>query len=267
MKKLSFGDYQRFGLTEKEAITYSTLLDQGECSVAVLSKTTGNKKGTTYNLLESLIKQGLVEQSQTKPKALFRVTDPAHFRKLIQQQQLQVQENAVLLESLLPHLVSTYNTTTNAPSVRTYEGLEGLKQMYKEMFKSGIKECLIFVSSKGNVQEDDETRNYMREMRNERTKLKIHTRIIGPELENTKYHYLNDNPQRLVKRRIVEQQFLQSPAEFTIWGNCVALTPMRDPQVITVIENTPIAETFRNIFEYMWTRSKPEHERIVKDWK
>ncbi len=266
MESISNTDLQRFGLSDKEAITYSTLLEDGESSVAEISKKTNTKKGSAYNILTALISRGIVEQSQIKPKALYRVTDPAKFRDLIREQQVQVQENASLLETLLPHLVSTYNTTTNAPSVRIYEGLEGVKTVYGEILRSKTKEQLTIVSSKGSMQDDEETRAYIRTMRLERARLHIKNRIIGRELPNTKKHILNDNPELLVERRLVDPQFLNNPAEILIWNNCIALAATRNPQIITVIENESIAETFRNIFEYMWARSQDEHSAIIQSW-
>jgi sugar-specific transcriptional regulator TrmB len=266
MKKLTLTDFQRFGLSDKEAAVYTSLLEHGESSVAEVSTRTRSKKGNTYNLLTSLITQGLVEQSQQKPKACFRVTDPSHFRKLLQKQHLEAQENASLLETLLPHLVSTYTATTHAPSVEVHEGIEGIATHYRKVLQEKPKEILLIRSKFDHS--SPEVDQIVNSAVAERHAKKIFTRIIGPAPSPFPQDFEAYNRLNSLDRHFTASTLLTNlPAQIQIWNDNVAISSLQKPYLVSTIKNTAIAQTFRNIFEFMWTQTAAEHEAITKQGK
>ena len=255
-------DLERFGLTEKEALVYSHLLEKGASSVASISTGTHNKKGNTYNILQSLLKSGLVEQSQEKPKALFRVTDPSFFRALIQKQQSAAQENAQLLENLLPQLITTYTTTTHVPSVKVLEGVEGFAEHYRAILQEKPSELLLLRSQFDHA--TPEIRAIIDKTVVERRRAKIFTRIIGRTPDEMYLDHEEYNKRFFIDRRFTASPLLTKlPAQIQIWNDSVAITSFRKPYLVSVITNAAIAETFRSIFEFLWVQCDQEHAEIL----
>ena len=96
---------------------------------------------------------------------------------------------------------------------------------------------------------------------------KMKVRLIAPLEEKSKRRYLVTDKERGIERRIVEESQLQSPAQIMIWGDCVAIISLKGHTVITLMENADIAQTFRNMFTYMWEKAEPYHDKVVKSWK
>lgn len=255
---------EKAGLTEKEALVYNILLAEGGLTVAKLVGKTGLKRGDLYNILYSLGEKGLVEQLAEKKVATFIPCDPMRVKEHLDAQRTHIKQAEALAETLLPQMVSQYNLVQNKPSIRHYEGLTGLRNIYDEMFRSGEKELLLLRSVYDNS--TPELHDFVNEIADEQVKRGICLRLIAPLEDKSRRRYTVTDKERNILRRIVEPDMLVLPAEILVWGNCVALMSLRQNLVATLIENPDIADTFRRMFEYMWEKAKPYHDELVEEW-
>ncbi|MEI6478439.1 MAG: helix-turn-helix domain-containing protein [bacterium] len=256
---------KRIGLSDKEAIIYEYLLNKGELSVAELSQVSQLKRGDLYNVLYSLRDRDLVQQVDRGRSSTFSVTDPTLLKNQIEVQKDRLAEAEAATSVLLPKLVSQYTITSNRPSVRYLEGLPGLISVYDELFASKEKEFLLLRSVYDNT--TPEISEVINQMVERQIAQKMKVRLIAPLEEKSKRRYLVTDKERGIERRIVEESQLQSPAQIMIWGDCVAIISLKGHTVITLMENADIAQTFRNMFTYMWEKAEPYHDKVVKSWK
>lgn len=102
----------------------------------------------------------------------------------------------------------------------------------------------------------------------EQVKRNIHVKVAGPlgDLEETKSLYTKYDKPRLVEERYIKKYPFNLPAQIMVYGTKTAISTIRKEIVITIIDNKEIADTFRILFDFIWTYSTPEHNEIVKGW-
>jgi len=256
---------KRIGLDDKEADVYEYLLNTGEQSVSELSTGTNLKRGDLYNILYSLRDNGLVTQVERKGKSTFTISDPYNLRGQIGIQKARLEEADAVAETVLPKIVSQYNLTFNKPSVRYFEGLDGVREVHSELIASGTKELLLLRSLYDGA--NPEIAALTTEMVARQLKAGIKRRIIGPLEDESRRRFEQTDSLRGIERRIVETDQMLLPSQIMIWNDSVAIISLRGIIVATVIENKDTAETFRNMFSYMWDKALPYHDKITADWK
>ncbi len=118
-------DLAKIGLENKKADVYLALLQLGSASVLEISKKSGIKRPTTYDILQDLLNKKLISQSFQGKKKVFTAENPDNLKWMIQEQ-----ENIV--ERILPELRSYFNIAKEKPRVRYYEGTEGIKYICEQ---------------------------------------------------------------------------------------------------------------------------------------
>lgn len=71
--------------------------------------------------------------------------------------------------------------------------------------------------------------------------------------------------ERLTTRRIIPKEMLDIRAQIIIYADKVAITTYDAPFITIIIENKIIKTTFASMFEYIWEKSKEEHEKICRE--
>lgn len=118
------------GLTAAQAEVYETLLKYGEQGAGLLTKKTSLKRGLVYKVLEDLIGFGLAEKTEkTGEVARFIAKHPAHLRELVSQRQKELKDAELVLDGLMPSLVSEFNLISGHPGVSVYEGDEAMERV------------------------------------------------------------------------------------------------------------------------------------------
>jgi sugar-specific transcriptional regulator TrmB len=253
------------GLSKHQAKVYLTLLKHPDLSVQEIAKETTLQRTNVYHLLPPLLEEGLVKEKVGARKGRYEAGDPHALRAFVLRRQAETQQNAILLESVFPSLSSLFTMTREAPSIRSYEGVKGLRTMYEEMLGSGCDTIRLFRSTSDAL--SPEILAVVRWTREQQAKRGIKTLAITQDHDGAKRHYLNGTDgKNLVERRVVESHLLNNPAQILLWDNCVAISSLEGSVITTVLENEMIAQTFQNLFEYCWLRSSEEHEKITKQW-
>lgn len=115
-----------FGLNEKESSVYLACLELGQDSITEISKKANVKRPTTYLIVESLHKRGLIHTLEKGRRTFYGVEEPSKLLGLLE-------EKERTLKTLLPYLEAIHNRKPIKPKVRFYEGREGIKHIYREM--------------------------------------------------------------------------------------------------------------------------------------
>jgi sugar-specific transcriptional regulator TrmB len=242
------------GLTDKEAAIYQLLIQTGELSATTIMKKTGYKRATVYKTLYSLEDKQLVTQRKLHKKIHFRPAPPTKLFE-IAEQQAQTQARARDdLRSILPQLTSDYIKAVEKPIVTTYEGLDGLKQIYQDTIDEGAT-IHAFVKL---TQVDPQLRDWLDSPTGyQRVKHGIAARVIVASGQDTK-DYVKQDDHALRTTRIVPYQQFPFQHEVDIYGNKVAfINYQADQPMIGIIINHPqIAKTMEAIFNLAWASAE-----------
>lgn len=244
------------GLSEKEAIVYETLLYSGEVGMKDLLKKIPYKRGDTYYILANLAEKGLVRETLKRGRIRFEAAEPHAISKYVVDESAKYRNAAKLIDSVLPGLSELYKLNTARPIVRSYEGFEGIKEIYKDTLIEK-KPILAFSEAK---EADPQVWKWLRDYYvKRRVKAKIQARVIlsAEKTDKKAEEYLADDKKELRETRIVNKKMFPCRLEIQVYGSKVSFANYNkdDALVGVIIDNALIAESMRGLFELGWAEA------------
>lgn len=242
-------DLQKIGLSEKEAAVYLALLELGSDTVQNIAEKSKVNRATSYVILDSLIKKGIVSTVEKGKKTYYAAESPQELIRLIKLEETELKERERELKSMLPQLKAMYNLAENKPVVRFYEGKEGLKTMSDELFRVKDKKNVVMFYSVDAV-ENIFNKQERKEMSEERIKKGIQLKSIVAQKTGDLF------PAKLSKRRIIPLEKYKFKSDIAIFDNKVRIASLGKNPSGVIIEDKDIADSLRTIFELAWDATK-----------
>ena len=125
-----------YGLSPKEARVYLTLLEIGTSLVTDVAKKANIKRSTSYVILESLSKNGLVSITERKNIRLYTPAPPERIILNLENHAKKYVELVGSAKLILPELKSIYSGSGPKPKIQFFEGTEGIKTAYEDTLTS-----------------------------------------------------------------------------------------------------------------------------------
>lgn len=116
----------RLGLSEKEAKVYLATLELGTDTAQNIATKADMNRATTYVILEKLMNQGLATTSEEGKKTVFTASDPHELTHYLEEQKREIESKKQYLDSAISQLMAIYNAKSGKPTVRFYQGGEGM---------------------------------------------------------------------------------------------------------------------------------------------
>ncbi len=247
------------GLTDKESKVYRVLLDGGDLSAGEIINRTHLKRGITYNLLYKLEKDGLVTQTSKGTKTHFRPESPQKLFDLLERKKAQVDYLSANFSQILPKLVSQYKLSVGRPTVRYFEGEQGIRDVFEDIY--GPKKDVVY----GCVDLEKADEAFPAYILEELIPKRIKNRIMA-------HSFIADSPQaieiakkdkfHLRKSKLVDKKKFPLPAEIDVYEDKIAmLTFIKGEFIGFIIENRDLAETLRSIFKLAFDRREKKSKR------
>src|SRR5579872_7461086 len=118
---------KNFGLSEKEIAVYLALIELGPSSVREISAKSKVNRGTTYDILKSLMDLGIVSYYNKESKQYFVAEPPERLLAAIDQKKENLDEVRSNVEQSLPLIRTLFEKQGGKPAVKLYEGAKGIK--------------------------------------------------------------------------------------------------------------------------------------------
>lgn len=231
-----------FGLNDKEAKIYLALLSINRATAYYIALKSGLKKPTTYVILEDLVKKGFVLKIPQDKKSLYMAKSPQDCFSIVQEKIDEARE-------ILPELMAIQKKDDKV-SVSYFEGLEGLKEVYRDTLKYP-KEFLAFGSEN---MADVLGNEWMDEFIGDRIKKGIAVKAIVPKTDYYEKNLLEKDSQQLRTMKFIDPTEFPFSVEIDVYGDSkVSLISARD-SVATIIESEDVHKTMRSIFELLWKK-------------
>jgi len=237
---------QNLGLNEKEAAVYLALLEQGESTAYQVAKRSGLKKPTTYVILDQLIERGAVRKILKEKATAYTATDPVEIFVAARSRFEQAERS-------LPELRALARSDAKVVQTSYYEGLIGIKEMYKHLLQEAEGKTLLgfFAHTKDTPKGLIE---YWKEFNTEVERRKIAVQGITPKDETTKpYLELAKKNKDRFELKGYPTSVYSSNISIEIYGDTTQITSHRYLKGI-LIRNPDIANTMRQIFELVWKK-------------
>lgn len=124
---------KNFGLSEKEIAVYLALIELGPSSVRDISCKSKVNRGTSYDILKSLIAIGIVSYYNKESKQYFMAEEPEKLLSAIDQKKEDLNEVRENIEQSLPLIKTLFEKQGGKPVVKFYEGSKGVRQIFEDV--------------------------------------------------------------------------------------------------------------------------------------
>ncbi len=227
---------EEFGLSSKEARVYLSLLESGESTGGEVAQECGFHRRTAYDVLDSLLKKGLVSYSMKKYVRVYHAADP---KTLL----MRLEQRKDLLAAVMPSLEGMAQSKEQ-PVVNVYSGKEGLRTVLNDHL-STRKPLLIYG---GAMQIVSLLPSFHKKYVSERKRLKIQIRGIMVDTPEVR-QILADTP-------LFDYKFLppgvSAPVIWWVYGDNVVFIYWREEPFAVQLQSAPFAESFRKYFNHAW---------------
>ena len=251
------------GLNSKEAKTYEALLSLGASTITPIFQLSKLKKGDTYNVLRSLKEKELIKEKTVRGKTVFQAEPPQKISELLRHKQRQLDAEKNQLDTLLPELTTLFQGTTEKPIIQVLSGYDGIQAFYDDILTAET-EILIFTSKYSHDDPKHEAilkKTLKQRFKKCKTRMAINT--SKPDMTKKQLQeYLKLRESTNVEVRFIPDKFA-FPSRITVYDNKVGITSLKKELITTLIENKNIADTFRQMFKYMWEKAEEDHNELI----
>ena len=242
---------KNFGLSEKEIAVYLALVELGPSSVREISGKSKVNRGTSYDILKSLISLGIVSYYNKESKQYFIAEQPEKLLFAIDQKKEDLDEVRRNIEKSLPLIRTLFEKQGGKPAVKLYEGASGIKQILEdvllEVSKSSDKEYYLY--SAATAKERKSIYEAMPDFSKKRINHEIRVKIISMG-EDGQLAGLDER-----KQMAYSGQDIKSTHEIIYAGKIahISLDEKENP-VGVVIQNSAIFQMQKKVFEFNWSK-------------
>lgn len=249
----------RAGLSDKEALVYSALINLGGAFPSKIAEQTKLSRSTVYKILLDLSVKGLVNEIEKRNKLFYQIESPTRITKYLKAKVSIAKDELEKAEGLVPELENIYAFSAHKQKVTYFEGLESVIGIY-ESHVTCAKPYTMLAWSNTEYLESFLKNNFSTVYRKEKEKKGILTRAIIPDSESGRA-FVRDEYQRIGVsekfwpeiRFVSKNKFLVS-GEITIYDEDKVSIVNLNPDRIngTIIQDKAIHDMMRMIFELSW---------------
>ncbi|MFH1191862.1 MAG: helix-turn-helix domain-containing protein [bacterium] len=247
---ISYKELTEIGFSSKEAKVYLASLELGPSTATQISRKAKINRTTSYDILESLAGNGLVNLLAQAKVQKFSAESPQKVLSFLENKIKEGQEKLSAAYSLVPQLLSVYNTKKK-PKVRFYEGIDGVREAFEDTLTAkedirayAVGEDMFKVLSK----------EYFREYFKKRVEKNIGTRVIAPDTLDSRMVSANDKKEMRTSILVPRDKFYFS-VETNIYDNKIMILSWRGKFAV-IIESEEIADAQKKTFELAWEGAK-----------
>lgn len=237
---------KQLGFSEKEIQVYLSLLNLGPSSVREIAQKAQVNRGTTYDILKSLMKRGLVSYYHQDKHQYFLAEDPDKIKNVLDDKINELTQSKSEILKIIPELKSIYNKAeAEKPVVKYYEGKKGVKIILEDVLEtmedSENKEYYVYSASDVREHLYNDFPNFAKE----RVKRKIKCKVIA--IGSGGQLWGMDERKWISKTE-------GSPTYIIIYNKKIALISLDKVSnpIGMIIADQGIFQTQKMIFEYIW---------------
>lgn len=233
------------GMSEKEILLYTTLLQTGMAPGSTLAQRTGIPRSTVHFIGRELVKRGIVSMSKKNNVFYFSAEPPEKLLYILERERKKIEQKEQGIEKVMGLLKQMMNPHSSLPKVQYYEGEEGMIDLYDSIldmhqpidsFEEGGKVFELFPE-------------YANEYMKKRIERKIPNRCIAPSGSPGNM----DDPSRFIQARFMDPKKFPFSWHIKMCGDVVGIFSFDERASVGIgIRHADIAKNFHLLFEYVW---------------
>lgn len=246
-------DLKNVGLNYKEAKIYLVLLELGSGSIAEISRKSGIKRTTVYEVLKPLLKRGLISQTILGRRKKFFAEDP---RAFFQNKKAEM----TALETLIPTLDALRNVSTEKPTIQFFQGVEDLKKIFEDMILNTdpLHDKLLSIGGSPNILSDRWSEKFWTDLLLQKKKRGLQSLAIQTTKKDRLEKFAKAHPYGFghgLTIRLLEDMERKFNMSIYLYQNKIAILA-EDQFFAIIIENKRLQESFRFLFYVLWNNAE-----------
>ncbi|OHA89569.1 MAG: hypothetical protein A3C70_02315 [Candidatus Zambryskibacteria bacterium RIFCSPHIGHO2_02_FULL_43_14] len=234
------------GLSDKEAAVYVALLSFDKAQVTEISEKAKIKRPTTYVILESLAKKGLVSESNIGKKTFYIAEPPEKLGLFVERQIHLLEENKKSLDIIVPQLKSIQREQGEKPAVQFFDGKEGVLSSNYNTFAEKLGEEPVYIVYSKDTVTDIFSEKEAKEMRERRISMGIKSKAVY----NSK---IGEKPSDETGDRVkIDERKYPITSDITIYGDQVKIAVFGKRISGISIKSKEFAETLKSLIKYIF---------------
>lgn len=257
MQNKIYETIKSLGLSEKETAIYISLLNLGGAFPSRISKETGIKRSTVYDILGILSIKGLITEVKKNNKYYYLVESPNKLKHLSLRNIQTAKTSQQKLEEVLPEISGLYAQLIEKPKISYFDGHEDILKVYEDhIFEDKKYEMMGFVNV-SELLKFFPIKKY-REYVKRKEKLNMRTRGIIPNTEEDlsfkKKVYITADKKTLPNIKLVSKGDFPWKGDITIYGkNKISIVNFeKNMPTGIIIESQTIHDMMKMIFNLAW---------------
>lgn len=255
---------KKSGFSEKEAKVYLQFIHLGPQPASIIAERANINRTTTYDIIESLTKKGLLSSLKKAGITYFKALDPRTLLNYLEGEKAeytrQIDKQKKAIEEILPALISLENPQSTKPKVTFYEGEKGLRQAYEDTLTSS--ETILAYANVEDMHKG--LPNFFPDYYHRRAVVnKIHIKCIAPDNAISKERHRHDKKENREMILIPSKKYNFSP-EINVYEDKVLYASWREKMAI-IIRSQEIAEFHKKMYQLCWEAAKQEHKKLKKE--
>jgi sugar-specific transcriptional regulator TrmB len=232
---------EQYGLTSKEADIYLACLKEGETTAGRLSKITEIRRSTTYEIIDSLKRKGLLSSIIKNKKSYFIAAKPKTLIDLLREK-----EN--IISEIIPSLNRIAESQNTLSKASIFKGVKSIKPVVLDILNH--KE--VFIYGAGNVGED-----YFGSFIENFARKRLEKKVVAKAIMGTNV------PQHMLSPEVLSVTNIRKLALFNdfktvyfLYGdNFLSISLSEDPLAVKINDKT-FTDSQKEIFQFLWSIAK-----------
>ncbi|MCA9487894.1 MAG: hypothetical protein KC516_02945 [Nanoarchaeota archaeon] len=242
--------FKDLGFTQGEIEVYFSLLDLGETTSGPLIKKSGISGSKVYEILDKLIKKGLVRYITKEKTKYFQVASPSRILDYIDQKEKSLLNQKKEMENLLPELEKKFKGTETKREAFVLEGFGGIKTFFKMILEELKKGEEYYVFSLGDDLKDKNVLLFLKQYHNKREEKGIKLKLL---LNPSERNFVED-----YKYKLMDVKFIKNPLPIGtfVFKDYVANVKFYPYPIVFVMKSKEIADSYKDFFLDLWAKAK-----------
>lgn len=235
---------QNYGLSEKEAKVYLTVLELGTSIASTIARRAELNRVTVYTILEDLKRDGIVNETTKEWIKYYSVISPDILLKQLEQKYESFRDK-------VPELLALAEKFGNKPRIQFFEWYEGVKKMYGDLLTSTTEPICAFLWLESI---SSQLHEYLeKEFLPQRIKLGIKAKVISHVWEKNKT-YKSMDKKMLRETRMIKDAAFMIHHEINIYGDTKVAIAMfnNDEMSAIIIHSKKFHDSLLSIFNFIW---------------
>lgn len=238
-------------LSEKEAIVYLASLELGSSTIQEITGKSQISRSTTYEVIESLMKKGLMSALTKGKRKYFSAEGPERLMTFIGIKERELEKRKKEVKAILPELKELARLSRERPKIKFYEGKQGIRRIQEDILRTkNLKSIEEFVPL------DDAHQLFQAHPRDHRHEMGKKIKVSERMIYTSKKGEILPQKKGPIETLFIPVEKFPFHTEMTIYANKVALVSFGRKLTGVVLESEDISNTLRCMFNLLWKALK-----------